>query len=323
MRYLLCLLVLAVVANFESVEGKPRVVGYVNTYGVHWEANNDYDVLILAFLYPKNGDDVKLGGSQQGWQTPTTVSQVNLAAYANTPGNMVFLSVGGADWSSSDWRGLIGNEAVFAANVRRLADAITSADSSGKLQPVKISGIDLDYEDDSGIYPPGKAYNGVALLVALSKALKSQGFLVSHAPQAPYLCTPSEDSNPSFGECSPGIGGYLDVMQQGGQYIDWLNIQYYNNPSFETPAQIFDNWEGLQSGFNYKGSNLRIPAEKLLVGKPNEQNDAGGGYIAVGQLVSQVLCPLYKKYPNFGGAMTWKYHGVGWAQTVKNGFNSC
>jgi len=113
-------------------------------------------------------------------------------------------------------------------------------------------------------------------------------------------------------------------MQQGGQYIDWLNIQYYNNPSFESPEQIFYNWNGLKNGFNYKGSFLQIPAEKLLVGKPNTQNDAGSGYIPVNQLVSQVLCPLYRQNPsNFGGAMTWKYHDDSWARAVKSGLQNC
>jgi len=307
--------------NITAPQAGSRVVGYVNTYGVHW-SSTPYNVLILAFLYPSNGNNVKFGGSQQGWQTPTTTSQVNLAAFANA-GGLVFLSVGGADWSSQDWRGLIGQEATFAQNVRNFANQITSADDSGKLQAVKISGIDIDYEDNGGIYPPGNQYDGVTLLVNLSQQLKNQGFLVTHAPQGPYLCTPAEDNNPAFGECKPGIGGYLDVMQRGGQYIDWLNIQYYNNPSFDSPSQIFDNYQGLANGFSYNGANLQISPEKMLVGKPNQQSDAGSGYIPVGQLVSQVLCPLKQKYPNFGGAMTWKYHGDGWAATVSSGLNGC
>jgi len=112
-------------------------------------------------------------------------------------------------------------------------------------------------------------------------------------------------------------------MQQGGNYIDWLNVQYYNNPSFNGISSLFDNYNGLVKGFNYKGSFLSIPANKLLVGKPNQQQDAGSGYIPVGQLISSVLCPLKRQYSDFGGAMTWKYHDDSWAVAVANGYNSC
>jgi len=320
---LLCVLLLGSY-SVTSVSGElPLVIGYVNTYGVTFGASTQYNVLILSFLYLGNGYTVKLGGAIQGWQTPTTVSELNLADYlAASPSNMVFLSIGGADWASNDWQSLIGNEATFAQNVANLANNITSPDSSGKLHPIRIAGIDIDYEDNGGIYPPNSVYDGVTLLINLSKELKSRGFLVSHAPQGPYLCTPAEDNNSSYSECSPGIGGYLDVMQQGGQYIDFLNIQYYNNPSFNSVDQLMNSFLGLQKGFTYNGKFLQIPTSKMVIGKPNQPGDAGSGYIPVNQLVSQVLCPLSNANPgSFAGAMTWKYHDGSWGATVRSALN--
>jgi len=306
-----------------GVSAFPRVVAYVNQYGVQMSSSTKYNTLILAFIYLGPNYTAKLGGAIQGWQTPTTVSTIGLADFLMVPNNQVFLSVGGADWGSNSWQSLIGNEDTFVQNLINLASNITSPDSSGKIHKINIAGIDFDYEDNNGIYPPGKQYNGVQLLINLSKAVKARGLLVSHAPQAPYLCTPSEDSNPNYGECSPGIGGYLDVMQQGGSYIDFLNIQYYNNPSFNNIAQLFDNYNGLKNGFSYKGSFLQIPERKLLVGKPNQPNDAGSGYIPVNQLVSQVFCPLYQQSSSFGGAMTWEYHDDSWGSAVTSGLQSC
>jgi hypothetical protein len=79
----------------------------------------------------------------------------------------------------------------------------------------------------------GLAYDGVDLMVRLTTAVRRAfddykvPFLLSHAPQTPYLTI-----SPAFGVrlTAPSCyGSYLAIMAQVGTLIDFLNIQAYNN----------------------------------------------------------------------------------------------
>lgn len=88
--------------------------------------------------------------------------------------------------------------------------------------------------------PPPAPYDGVALMVSLTKAVRKampSPFLLSHAPQTPYL-TLDPAMVPGLNINSPGYyGSYLAIMAQVGPLIDFLNIQAYNNcPLQECPV---------------------------------------------------------------------------------------
>ena len=80
---------------------------------------------------------------------------------------------------------------------------------------------------------PQSAYDGIGLMVRLTKAIRARittpGFLLSHAPQTPYL-TLKDTSNLA----TPGFwGSYLSVLAQVGPLgtpggIDFFNVQAYN-----------------------------------------------------------------------------------------------
>ena len=90
--------------------------------------------------------------------------------------------------------------------------------------------------------------------------------IVSHAPQAPYF-------SPNFGP----RGSYLTVHNQVGKFIDFHNIQFYNqgNTTYETYESLF-----IDSGLLNPNSSIYqiisqgIEPEKIVLGKPVTQKDA-------------------------------------------------
>jgi chitinase len=76
-------------------------------------------------------------------------------------------------------------------------------------------------------------------LIDASKAVKAKGLLVSHAPQAPYFGPVGGAINTWW----PGpTGGYTGVALDGAAYIDFFNIQYYNQGGncYTTYTGIFE-----------------------------------------------------------------------------------
>jgi hypothetical protein len=80
-------------------------------------------------------------------------------------------------------------------------------------------------------------YDGVQLMVNLTKAIRAKvnpGFLISHAPQTPYL---TMDRKGNTEESRQYFGSYLAIIAQlgglGPTTIDFLNIQAYNNEGYQ------------------------------------------------------------------------------------------
>jgi hypothetical protein len=131
-------------------------------------------------------------------------------------------------------------------------------------------------------------YNGVKLMIDLTKAVRKilpQGkYLVSHAPQTPYL-TLSSELVQGVNLSSPGYwGSYLPIMAQVGDDIDFLNIQAYNNCPWEdcpVGAAIVNGLSESQElpriyTINGKDTMDPIPAEKLLYGMLIERDPLTG-----------------------------------------------
>lgn len=76
----------------------------------------------------------------------------------------------------------------------------------------QLDGVDLDYEDNAAM----EAGKGEAWVITCTRTLRQllpakQGYILTHAPQAPYFMPP-----PQY----PG-GGYTFVNQEVGEDIDW------------------------------------------------------------------------------------------------------
>ena len=91
----------------------------------------------------------------------------------------------------------------------------------------------------SGPVPAKLSYDGVQFMIKLTKTLRKEfprPFLLSHAPQTPYLTMSaylmglSKDPLALLtGDAQVFFGSYMAIMAAVGDHIDFLNVQAYNN----------------------------------------------------------------------------------------------
>lgn len=209
-------------------------------------------------------------------------------------GKVVFLSFGGGAMPEKAWARMVGREAEAAGLI---------ADYVGRHG---FDGVGVDFEISASFEAEGKRpFDGRAFLVAFTRALRSalpEGVAISHAPQSPYLNREWRN------------GPYLDVLQQAGDAIDWIAVQYYNNPDFDTPvgARILGTG-ATPAGSSVAGliagaGGVTIPAEKIVVGLPIYKADAVNGHLPPDRVRTEILEPLAKTYgTSFGGLMGWQF----------------
>lgn len=264
-----------------------RFVIYYNSahYPLSDLVDTPFTHVILSFIIPSSsGPTVAPSGNlAEVWGDVQTLQQ---------SGKKVMISFGGGTISSADYARLAGDVPVLA---KQIADIVVRH---------QLDGVDIDYEDTGSMGTSGE-YNGVEFMIELTKTLYLQlpeaQRLISHAPQPPYL-------SPYFLD-----GPYLKILEEAGNNIDWINMQYYNNPGFQDPDQITglvdEPFISSVAGLDQGAGGIVWPAEKTVVGKPVAQEDAGSGYIPVNDLVSEVISPLVEHYKDrFGGVMGWQYY---------------
>jgi len=241
--------------------------------------------VILSFLIPSEADPKQIEASGNLDSVWPDVAGLQAA------GKKVMISFGGGTATHQTY-------AQFAEDVPGLAQQIVDFVTQRGLD-----GVDIDFEDTAG-FEKSSSYDGIAFLVSLTKELAASlpegQNLITHAPQPPYL-------SPYFEG-----GPYLKILQEAGADISWINLQYYNNPGFQDPAQI----TGLTSppfvssvtGLHQGAGGVTWPVSKTVVGKPVAKIDAHTGYLPVTDLVSQVVSPLVQTYgTDLGGVMGWQY----------------
>ena len=149
----------------------------------------------------------------------------------------------------------------------------------------------------------------------LSKAIKENlnNGIVSHSPQSPYLY--------------PYINGnwknlYYVIEQDFGNYIDWYNIQYYNQGTYSEETQVFtnDNYYSasvyqLQIANNVQGLT-HFPPQKIVVGAgtdsgsglcKNTSNTTGPDWTTLTTWIDNQKNTFNNECFNNGGIMTWIY----------------
>lgn len=288
---LLCLLSILLLPFAAAAEspGTPRFVVYYNS-----DASSAKDLIglpyshvILSFVTLSDGLTLAVA--------PRLRVPLADVAKLQADGKKVLISFGGGDMRLDAYRAAVGHEAKLAAALAAFVEAHG------------LDGVDIDFEVDQALqHPPADgAFDGRAFLVALTRELRKalpEGALISHAPQPPYL-----DRNWHGGP-------YLDILRQAGTDIDWILVQYYNNPGFEVPiaTQLVgadkDPFPTSYAGITGGALGFAWPAEKTLVGLPIYRDDASSGHQPPKVVRDQILTPLVARYgAKFGGIGGWQF----------------
>ncbi len=255
-------------------------------------AEADYSHVIVSFL----GAEINDGGAIVLIPPKNMEKQWDSVALLKAKGIKVLISFGGGLAKAKDYEHLIGRE-------DELSDLI-----SAFVLAKGLDGIDLDFEASDMLHKERKAgvADGKAFLISLTKALRdrlpSKKYIISHAPQSPYL-------NPKWHG-----GPYLEILRSAGKDIDWIIVQYYNNPGQDGP--VGNKVVGVSKGpypTSYRGlvskdGPLFWPSEKIIIGKPVYKADAFSGHLTPENMIKQIIRPLYSEYGDqFGGIAGWQY----------------
>lgn len=134
-----------------------------------------------------------------------------------------------------------------------------------------LDGIDVDFEDLNAFNTGAGAEDFIIQLTkTLRQELPTPQYTLTHAPLAPWF----------QGDGRWQGGGYLRVHQEVGDFIDFYNMQFYNQGDYNDCTTLFDsaaNWPGTSV---FELAQNGIPLEKIVVGKPGGPNDAEDGYMA-------------------------------------------
>ncbi len=272
-------------------QSTPRYVIYYNSNASPPEAliGTPYTHVILSFI------TVAPAAPDAGPVSLVVPSKIEPALAVierlQAEGKRVLISFGGGAMQLDGYSGLVGRE-------ESLADAITTFVSRHG-----FDGVDIDFEVSAALESPPRpgVLDGRRFLIDLTAALRNRlpaGALISHAPQAPYL-------DPAWHG-----GPYLDVLRAVGGAIDWVMVQYYNNPDYQAPvAQRIVGQSPHPFVTFYAGIlGLSWPSGKTLVGLPVFRDDASSGHLQPERVVSEVVCPLRERYgTNFGGLTGWQF----------------
>ena len=272
----------------------PRNVIYYNDtkYPLSDLANTAYTDVIVGFVEPSKNPDgswvMRDDGKSIVVQFPTDGNLGSDISKLRNAGMNVLLSVGGefpGTWVSQNASPK--NAYVqYSQSVYDLAVQIAFLVVS-----YGYSGVDIDYEDNSGFDGTG-GYDGVQFLVDLSsqlfQLLPPGQNIITHAPQTPYWDA-SQWTN----------GAYAQIWQKNAGSIAWFNNQFYNQ------GAAYNDIEAYYPQI----VNLGIPADRLMVGTLLS-GTAAEGYIGLDAMM-QVVSNLQAKYANFagafGGAMGWEF----------------
>lgn len=208
-------------------------------------------------------------------------------------GKLVLVSFGGGDMTAKAWARVAGREDEAA---RLIADFVKE---NG------LQGVGLDFEISESFHGKSPPFDGRKMLIDLTRALRKalpEGALISHAPESAYLSRNWHGAP------------YLDVLRAVGDEIDWVAIQYYNNPAFDAPvaSHILGTGDTVSdssvAGLVQGLGGYAIPVKKLVVGKPIYHADASSGHMTPADVRSQILEPLAQAYgAGFGGLMGWQF----------------
>ena len=202
------------------------------------------------------------------WMTFTPEQRSSLRTKIENNGMKLMASFGGATSFPNGFEKILNTQLTYS-NPEKLANDLVNF-----CYDYNIPGIDLDIEN----FPTTTEYPDTSALVtyvgSLSNYIKNLSqtkfgyfILVSHAPQSPYF------NNNTYGYL------YNNIEKSYGAYIDFYNIQYYNQgDNYTNYTQIFLN-DQLYFASVYELINASIPSNKIIVGKGTKEETYSGGYV--------------------------------------------
>ena len=293
LRALTALLLLVCPLAAQAAEVPPRYVVYYNSVASPADKliGLPYSHVILSFVTLQAGGEQDLSLVVDSRLT----EPLKLVEKLQADGKKVLISFGGGDMKLEAYRPAVGKEAALA---KELAAFVTKHG---------LDGVDIDFEATGALRHPLEdgAFDGTAFLIALTRELRKalpEGALITHAPQAPYF-------DPNWHK-----GPYLEILKRAGAAIDWVTVQYYNNPDFDLPVGAHlvgaetDPFPASYTGIVSGAAGLDWPSEKTLVGLPIYKADASNGHQPPKVVRDDVLKPLVARFgAKFGGLTGWQF----------------
>lgn len=225
-------------------------------------------------------------------------------ASLNAKGKSVLIALGGADAHIELSKA---QEEAFVKEIIRLVDSYG------------FDGLDIDLEQTAIDAADNKSVIPSALRkVKAHYRAQGQNFMITMAPEFPYL----KDS----GKYAPYIKGLE------GDY-DFINPQYYNQGGdgfwdAESNSWISQSNDEKKEAFLYgltkrlaTGTDgfIKIPADKLVIGLPANEDAAATGYVKKPQDVANALSRLKDSGNEIKGLMTWSVNwDAGWSLNGTN-----
>lgn len=291
-RFVFCaaLVVVLSVAGVSRAEETPRFVIYYNAdvSPVTDMIGLPYTHVILSFVTArvnKTGEVELVVPDRLG----PTLKQVPAL---QKDGKTVLMSFGGGDMLLRHYKPLVGRE-------KELAKALAAF-----VKKHGLDGLDIDFEASEALHktPPAHAFDGRAFLTTLTTELHDaleKDALITHVPQSPYF-------DPRWHG-----GPYLQVLEDAGDMIDWVTVQYYNNPGRNAP--LIPHLPVPEDPWTYAGivddsDDFIWPPEKTVVGLPVYHADASSGYRPPARVLNDIVRPLIARHgEKFGGLAGWQF----------------
>lgn len=278
------------------------------------------------------------GGTVCAWTEFSASQRDSIINSMNSKNMKLLLSFGGASTFKD-----VGAQSIFSSPTYS-DPSILAQELTNHCVNYRYHGIDLDIEH----FPTTTTYNDTDKLAIyfgqLSQYIKQKSssilgypVIVSHAPQSPYFNGPSDSSLSLYGYI------YSRIEKMYGMYIDFYNIQYYNQGSNYTDYySIFTNDNTFKAsvlqliyGGDINSNYQYMDSSKIVVGKgSNLDESAGGGYIPLyispvtnsNCMAGFVEAAKYDGNPNVvnwcsvGGIMVW-YYDIQENSTSENNLN--
>jgi len=211
-------------------------------------------------------------------------------------GKRVLMSIGGATGD-----GTLPDPDKAREFARTLFDLFLGGSGYQKIRPfgsAVMDGIDLDIEGGDYKYYP----EFITELRTLMDNDQSKGYLITGAPQCPY---PDHHMGPE----KPGSG-----LEEAGQHVDHLYIQFYNNYCHTGAGNWFtetlDKWLAFSK-------RMKPHGPLIFIGMPAATKGASGAHFYRPPAELTTLYQAVKNLPGIGGIMLWD---VSWDQNnVING----
>ncbi len=277
-----------------SVEAKPRFIIYYNSdaSALAEAAKFEYTHVILSFLNAEIDQENRIV-----LRPPAKIDgQWESVKILQRKGVKVLISFGGGLAKAEDYKRFVGRESELASAIGRY------------VRQKQLDGVDLDFEASEMLYKKRKVgvADGKDFLIKFTKALRHElptpKFSISHAPQSPYL-------NPEWHG-----GPYLEILKASAEEIDWITVQYYNNPGQDDPVvtKVVGTAKKVYStsyrGLVAKNGALAWPSEKIVIGKPVYKADAFSGHVPPQDIIKKIIMPLSSEFGDlFGGIAGWQF----------------